>query len=65
MGKRQTNILTAEITRSQIEDLAKWWGLYWNERPNTTAVVRQAIERVWTEEKTRRDASDSSGIDSE
>ena len=55
MSKKQTNILTAEVTREQIADLAEWWGLWWYERPNTTAVVRQAIERVWTEEKLRRD----------
>ena len=57
MSKRQTNILTAEVTREQIADLAEWWGLYWQDRPNTTAVVRQAVERVWTEEKLRRDVS--------
>ena len=59
MKPKQTNILTAEITRSQIEDLAGWWGLYWNDRPNTTAVIRQAVERVWTEEKTRRGESEA------
>ena len=61
MEPRQTNILTAEVTRGQIADLAAWWGLYWgklpdgSDRPNVTAVVRLAIERVWTEEKTRRE----------
>lgn len=61
MSKRQTNILTAEVTRGQIEDLAEWWGLYWNERPNTTAIVRQAIERVWTEESLRRQGDGPDG----
>ena len=59
MSKKQTNVLTSDLTRAQMDDLAVWWGLEWGERPHYTAVIRQAIERVWTEERVRRENGDN------